>query len=221
MIKELNVFPHNMAACCPLIVGDIVFVVTANGVDEGHINIPSPDAPSFIALDKNTGKLLWKNNSPGKNIMHGQWSNPTYAEINGAAGHLPRRRRLAARLRARDRQADLEVRLQPEGRDVRTRRHRHQERLHRHAGRLRRQGLHRRRPGPGALHRHRPPLVHRPEEGGRVRARRTRTRTCRRSNDNFDPNGGGEQGLGAGVALRRRGHATPLAPARLHLRPDA
>jgi outer membrane protein assembly factor BamB len=83
MMKELNVFPHNMSACSPLIVGDIIFVVTANGVDEGHINIPSPEAPSFIALDKKTGKLLWKSNAPGKDIMHGQWSNPAYGEING------------------------------------------------------------------------------------------------------------------------------------------
>jgi outer membrane protein assembly factor BamB len=83
MMKELDVFPHNLAACSPLIVGELIFVVTANGVDEGHINIPSPAAPSFIALNKNTGKLVWKDNSPGKNIMHGQWSNPTYAEIKG------------------------------------------------------------------------------------------------------------------------------------------
>ncbi|HSQ55728.1 MAG TPA: PQQ-binding-like beta-propeller repeat protein, partial [Gemmata sp.] len=79
MIKELNVFPHNLAACSPLIVGDIVYVVTGNGVDENHIKLPSPDAPSFIALDKMTGKLLWKDNSPGKNIMHGQWGIPSYA----------------------------------------------------------------------------------------------------------------------------------------------
>lgn len=83
MIRELNVFPHNMSACSPLIIGDIMYIVTANGVDEGHVNIPSPEAPSFIALDKNSGKLLWKSNAPGKNIMHGQWSNAVYAEIGG------------------------------------------------------------------------------------------------------------------------------------------
>ena len=198
MIKELNVFPHNMSACSPLIVGDILYVVTANGVDEGHINIPSPEAPSFIALDKKTGKLLWKSNAPGKNIMHGQWSNPVYGEINGVRqvifpggdgwlrGFVPR-----------DRRADLEVRLQPEGRGVRTRRHRHQERLHRHAGRPRQQGLHRRRPGSRAHHRHRQLLLHRADEGqgrhledhrstGRdkptaSRSARSRTRTRARS----------------------------------------
>jgi outer membrane protein assembly factor BamB len=83
MMKELGVFPHNMSAGCPLIVGDILFVHTANGVDDGHLNLPSPNAASFIALDKKTGKLLWKSSLPGKNIMHGQWSNPTYAEIDG------------------------------------------------------------------------------------------------------------------------------------------
>jgi outer membrane protein assembly factor BamB len=83
MMKELKVFPHDISACSPLIVGDIIFVVTANGVDEGHLNIPSPEAPSFIALGKKDGKLLWRSNAPGKDIMHGQWSNPVYADIGG------------------------------------------------------------------------------------------------------------------------------------------
>ncbi|HLW63673.1 MAG TPA: PQQ-binding-like beta-propeller repeat protein [Gemmataceae bacterium] len=83
MMKELNVFPHNMSACSPLIVGDLLFVVTGNGVDDTHTNIPKPDAPSFIALNKKTGELVWKDSSPGRQILHGQWSNPTYAEIGG------------------------------------------------------------------------------------------------------------------------------------------
>jgi outer membrane protein assembly factor BamB len=83
MIKDLGVFPHNMTAANPLMVGDILFVSTANGVDENHINIPAPQAPSFIAVDKNTGKVLWKKSDPGKNIMHGQWSNPAYADVGG------------------------------------------------------------------------------------------------------------------------------------------
>ncbi len=83
MIDELDVFPHNLATCSPLVVGDLVFIVTANGVDETHINVPSPEAPSFIALNKNTGELVWEDNSPGENILHGQWSNPAYGVING------------------------------------------------------------------------------------------------------------------------------------------
>lgn len=107
MITDLGVFPHNLATCSPIIVGDTLFVITSNGVDEGHINIPAPTAPSFLAIDKNTGKVLWKDNSPsvraagvagganvnkaaiktlvdkGLALMHGQWSNPVYAEPNG------------------------------------------------------------------------------------------------------------------------------------------
>src|SRR5678815_1555589 len=83
MMAELDVFPHNLAAGNPLIVGDILFTVTGNGVDEGHVNIPSPKAPSFIALNKNTGKLIWESAAPGEKIIHGSWSNPAYAVIKG------------------------------------------------------------------------------------------------------------------------------------------
>lgn len=83
MIDELDVFPHNLAASSPLIAGDKVFINTGNGVDEGHINIPSPNAPSFIAVDKKTGKVVWEDKSPGDKILHGQWSSPSYGVING------------------------------------------------------------------------------------------------------------------------------------------
>jgi outer membrane protein assembly factor BamB len=105
MIAKLNNFPHNLSTCSPLVVGDALFVITSNGVDEGHVNIPQPEAPSFIALNKKTGEVLWKNNDPTKNLigakkggaevdirkmvnnaqllMHGQWSNPVYAEPGG------------------------------------------------------------------------------------------------------------------------------------------
>jgi outer membrane protein assembly factor BamB len=83
MIKELDVFPHNLAVSSPLVVDGVLYATTGNGVDEGHINIPSPKAPSFIALDAKTGELLWENNLPGDKIFHGTWSNPTYAVIKG------------------------------------------------------------------------------------------------------------------------------------------
>lgn len=85
MMQALNVFPHNLAASSPVVVGDELFVVTSNGVDEGHINIPAPDAPSFLAVDKRTGKVLWTSNAPGRHIMHGQWSSPSYGTIHGQA----------------------------------------------------------------------------------------------------------------------------------------
>jgi len=83
MINELDVFPHNLAAGNPLIVDDLLFTVTGNGVDEGHINIPAPLAPSFIAVNKNTGELVWESTLPDGNILHGQWSNPVYGVAKG------------------------------------------------------------------------------------------------------------------------------------------
>ncbi len=105
MIEKLNNFPHNLSTCSPLVVDNTVFIITSNGVDEEHINIPQPEAPSFIALAKKDGELLWQNNDPTKNLvaaqkagakvnikkmvndgellMHGQWSNPVWAEADG------------------------------------------------------------------------------------------------------------------------------------------
>ena len=61
----------------------MLFVCTSNGVDVEHNNIPAPQAPSFIAIDKNTKDVLWTDNSPGLNILHGQWSSPAYAVLGG------------------------------------------------------------------------------------------------------------------------------------------
>lgn len=83
MMKELGVRQHNMATCAPTIWGDVLFICTSNGVDDAHVQIPAPDAPSFMAMDKHTGKLLWTDNSPGKNIMHGQWSCPAVGIFDG------------------------------------------------------------------------------------------------------------------------------------------
>jgi outer membrane protein assembly factor BamB len=83
MRKELKVVPRAASTCSPLIVGDLLYAVTSNGVTISKNEIESPDAPSFIAVDKKKGTVVWKDNSPGKNIMEGQWSNPVAAEVKG------------------------------------------------------------------------------------------------------------------------------------------
>ena len=83
LIGELDVFPHNLAAGSPLLVGDIIYVTTGNGVDEGHINIPSSLAPSFVAINKSTGEVVWESAAPGEHILHGTWSNPSYGVVGG------------------------------------------------------------------------------------------------------------------------------------------
>ena len=85
MMAELEVSQHNMCNCSITALGDILFVNTSNGLDESHLNLPSPDAPSFIAMDKNSGKVLWKDGSPAAQILHGQWSSPTVALLDGVA----------------------------------------------------------------------------------------------------------------------------------------
>ena len=92
MMKELGVSQHNMCSCSVTAAGDRLFVITSNGVDEGHINLPSPTAPSFICVDKRDGRVLWADATPGTNVLHGQWSSPAYAEIEG----VPRRSSAAA-----------------------------------------------------------------------------------------------------------------------------
>ncbi len=83
MMKQLGVSQHNMCSCSVTSHGDWLFVITGNGVDEGHINLPNTEAPSFLCVDRRDGKLLWADGSPGANILHGQWSSPAFAEISG------------------------------------------------------------------------------------------------------------------------------------------
>ncbi len=82
MMKELGVSQHNMCSCSVTAVGDLLFVNTSNGVDEGHLNLPYAAAPSFLCVDKRDGKVLWADGSPGANVLHGQWSSPSYAVID-------------------------------------------------------------------------------------------------------------------------------------------
>jgi outer membrane protein assembly factor BamB len=84
MIKELGVFPHNMANSSPVVWEDLVFVETSNGRTENHEKIPAPKAPSFLAVNKTTGKVVWQDASPGENILHGQWSSPGLGLVDGA-----------------------------------------------------------------------------------------------------------------------------------------
>ncbi|MBX5495194.1 MAG: PQQ-binding-like beta-propeller repeat protein [Bryobacteraceae bacterium] len=81
MMEELGVFQHNLANSSPVMWGDLIFLSTSNGQDESHVNIPSPKAPSIIALNKKTGKLVWEDNSVEDRILHGQWSSPAVGKI--------------------------------------------------------------------------------------------------------------------------------------------
>ena len=83
MMEEVGSFPHNLSNSSPVAYQNLLFISTSNGQDESHVNIPSPKAPSIIALDKATGKLVWEDNSVEDRILHGQWSTPSVGEIGG------------------------------------------------------------------------------------------------------------------------------------------
>jgi len=84
MMDELGVFPHNASNCSVILVDGLLYVCTSNGQDWTHVNIPSPNSPSFIALDPATGKLVAEDNAGvGPRIFHGQWTSPAAGKVNG------------------------------------------------------------------------------------------------------------------------------------------
>ena len=83
MMSKLGVFQHNMCSCSVTFAGDTLFVNTSNGVDEAHLILPQAQAASFVAMNMHTGEVLWTDNSPGENVLHGQWSSPGYAVLGG------------------------------------------------------------------------------------------------------------------------------------------
>jgi outer membrane protein assembly factor BamB len=92
LVKEQGVFPNS-----PMIPGhnslgsleiykDLLFAPTGNGVDVDHpgaTKVRAPDAPSLVCLRKDTGKVVWKDNSPGKEIYGGHHASPLVVEIGG------------------------------------------------------------------------------------------------------------------------------------------
>jgi outer membrane protein assembly factor BamB len=85
MMEEVGSQPHNMANSSPVSYGDLIFISTSNGQDESHVHVPSPRAPSIIAVSKKTGKLVWEDNSVGEKILHGQWASAAVAKIGDTA----------------------------------------------------------------------------------------------------------------------------------------
>jgi outer membrane protein assembly factor BamB len=97
MIQDLGIFKRDASdspnpLSSPIIIGDLVYCVTGNGAAFGSaLNalppnspyVPRRDAPSFVAVNKTTGKLVWSSAAPGKNIQYGQWGSPAHARVAG------------------------------------------------------------------------------------------------------------------------------------------
>jgi FOG: WD40-like repeat len=89
VIKEFGVFPRATVMGPPRhcsiapSLADRIFITTGNGIDESNIGAPAPKAPALVCLDKNNGKTLWTDRSPGGNVHCTEASSPLVAEIAG------------------------------------------------------------------------------------------------------------------------------------------
>ena len=146
MIEEVGAFPHNLANCSPVSDGNLLFCSTGNGQDESHVNVPSPKAPSIIALDIESGTLKWEDNSVGDRVLHGQWSTPAVGDIGGVRQVVHAQGDGWVRgYEAHVGQEVVGVRHQPEGFGVAE----DAQRGDQHAGDRRQRRLHLERPGSG------------------------------------------------------------------------
>ena len=88
MIKELKVSPGGLegcvSSCSPLVLDDMVYVVTSNGVDQNTGKPAAPNAPSFLAVHKDTGKVAWSSNS-ARHEHHGR----SMDQPDGGRGQRP------------------------------------------------------------------------------------------------------------------------------------
>jgi outer membrane protein assembly factor BamB len=83
MCARLGVFLHEASNSEVLPVGNLLMVSTSNGQNEGHSGVPSPRAPSLIAVNKYSGEVVWRAIGAGDRVLHGQWSSPVAADVNG------------------------------------------------------------------------------------------------------------------------------------------
>ena len=84
LIPELDVVLHDVCGSTLLVHGDLLYACTSNGIDDQHDKVPRPDAPTLIVLDKNTGRLLARDNEKiGRRLLHCNWSSPSPGQVNG------------------------------------------------------------------------------------------------------------------------------------------
>jgi outer membrane protein assembly factor BamB len=84
LIDQLGICPHDVASCSPIVDGRFLYTVSCNGVDKPHEKCLRPDAPSFVCIDSQTGKLLATDTEGlGHRMWHCLWSPPSIGTVNG------------------------------------------------------------------------------------------------------------------------------------------
>lgn len=78
----VHVHQHDAAHGIPLILGDYLYINTSNGVGDTHRDLPEPDAPSLVVLEKSTGRVVAAERSGASaNMVHCTWSAPAYGTL--------------------------------------------------------------------------------------------------------------------------------------------
>jgi len=81
---ELGLCPHDSPHASILLDGDFLYLNTCNGVNFKHLETTGLKAPSLIALDKRTGRLVARDNENfGPRTFHSAWSSPSMGRVNG------------------------------------------------------------------------------------------------------------------------------------------
>jgi len=89
LVKEFGVFPRALLMGPPRhcsiapSYGQRIFITTGNGIDESYLKVPAPQAPALVCLDKDSGKTLWTDRSPGGNVHTTEAGSPLVAQIGG------------------------------------------------------------------------------------------------------------------------------------------
>lgn len=84
MRLQLGMCPHDSPHASILLDGDFLYLNTCNGVDWKHQQSACLKAPSLIVLNKNTGKLVAKDDENfAERIFHSSWSSPSLGVANG------------------------------------------------------------------------------------------------------------------------------------------
>jgi outer membrane protein assembly factor BamB len=79
-----GIWSHDAAHSSILIRGNHLYLNTGTGVDNTHVRIRTPEAPSLVVLDKRTGQLLARDNEQiAPRIFHSTWSAPSLGSIDG------------------------------------------------------------------------------------------------------------------------------------------
>ena len=82
IVAACGIHRHDAAHGSPVIVDDVLYINTSNGVDDNHMMTPALDAPNLIAVDKRTGKVLARDGLRiGERNIHAAWSSPAFGTV--------------------------------------------------------------------------------------------------------------------------------------------